>query len=218
MLKRAFSVAELLITISIIGLIAIITIPALLTYNQESQSISGLKKGVNTLTNIAQISSSTQGFDFYSTTSDAILEDNKAEIQNSFFGIISRNASINRDLTGPAKYVNAEDLYAIFLRDGAAIIYSPEESISNTRSVLVGDDETLGFTIYYDINGLKGPNLLSNCRGAKYLQINNPNGVPPIGEACNDGNKRVIKDIFKLKAQATRVIPNEPSSVWALNK
>ena len=63
MKKNGFTLAEVLITLAIIGVVATITLPALMTNTQEQQSRTALKKGINTLTESAQMNQAIDGFD-----------------------------------------------------------------------------------------------------------------------------------------------------------
>ena len=66
MKKQGFTLAEVLITLTIIGVIATMTLPALMTNTQEQQAKTGLKKGINTLTEAAQMNQAIGGFDYAS--------------------------------------------------------------------------------------------------------------------------------------------------------
>jgi prepilin-type N-terminal cleavage/methylation domain-containing protein len=55
MKKNGFTLAEVLITLAIIGVVATMTLPALMTNTGEQQAKTGLKKGINTLTEAAQM-------------------------------------------------------------------------------------------------------------------------------------------------------------------
>ena len=48
MKKNGFTLAEVLITLSIIGVVATMTLPALMTNVQEQQARTGIKKAINT--------------------------------------------------------------------------------------------------------------------------------------------------------------------------
>ena len=67
MKKNGFTLAEVLITLAIIGVVATMTLPALMTNTQEQQARTGLKKGINTITEAAQMNQALEGWDFAST-------------------------------------------------------------------------------------------------------------------------------------------------------
>ena len=50
MKKNGFTLAEVLITLAIIGVVATMTLPAVMTNTAEQQAKSALKKGINTFT------------------------------------------------------------------------------------------------------------------------------------------------------------------------
>ena len=76
MKKNGFTLAEVLITLSIIGVIATLTIPALITNIGEQQYLAGIKKGMNTLAEAAQLNKVMLGFDYadLNTTTSSIDE------------------------------------------------------------------------------------------------------------------------------------------------
>ena len=84
MKKNGFTLAEVLITLAIIGVVATLTLPALMTNTQEQQSRTALKKGINTLTEAAQMNQAIDGFDYatFSTTSTNNANDVPDEVGN----------------------------------------------------------------------------------------------------------------------------------------
>ena len=64
MKKNGFTLAEVLITLAIIGVVATMTLPALMTNTGEQQAKTGLKKGINTLTEAVTMNESVANFGF----------------------------------------------------------------------------------------------------------------------------------------------------------
>ena len=52
--RSAFTLAEVLITLGIIGVVAAMTLPTLIQQHQKQVYVTGLKKGVNTVQNMVQ--------------------------------------------------------------------------------------------------------------------------------------------------------------------
>ena len=64
MKKNGFTLAEVLITLSIIGVVATMTLPALMTNTAKQQAKTGLKKAINTLTEAAQMNQAIENYDY----------------------------------------------------------------------------------------------------------------------------------------------------------
>ena len=64
MKKNGFTLAEVLITLAIIGVVATLTLPSLMSNTQEQQAVTAFKKAMNTLNEVAQMNAAVDGFDF----------------------------------------------------------------------------------------------------------------------------------------------------------
>ena len=235
MKKNGFTLAEVLITLAIIGVVATMTLPALMTNTGEQQAKTGLKKGINTLTEAVTMNESVAGFDYGNITvtppSDASgFSDDNAKKQ-SLFGILANNCAIDyskttkiHDLEGSG---TGDDDYdtTVHLRDGSAILYNAAAAtIDETKAKKQPDSLPLGFTIVYDTNGIKGPNVLSNCAGESLGKDESDDAqfTKAITEEyvitdCDDKAKRVIKDQFTLQLRGNVVQPAGKAALWALN-
>ena len=142
MKKLGFTLAEVLITLAIVGFIASITLPSLNASTNERQHITALKKSINTLTNAAMFASMEDGRDFSSIS-------NRKEIR----AILNLGANVNTD--APAKIAGSNN--AIFFRDGTALLYGDDKDITTT-------EKTNGISVTIDTNGEKGPNRVSTCQ------------------------------------------------------
>ena len=69
MRQVAFTLAEVLITLAIIGVVAALTIPTLVQNYQKKQWVSGLQKGYATLNNVFKMAMATDGVDSITQTS-----------------------------------------------------------------------------------------------------------------------------------------------------
>lgn len=99
--RKAFTLAEVLITLGIIGVVAAMTIPTLIANTRAQQYRARLKKTISTISQSAKMSQAQYGFDFAglegACTSNGAL-DNPESIQTIC-------ALLNGTLTG-ATYVN----------------------------------------------------------------------------------------------------------------
>ena len=223
MKKNGFTLAEVLITLAIIGVVATLTLPALMTNTAEQQAKTALKKGINTLTEAAQMNQAIAGFDYASLTSSD-TEDSESQ---SLYGLLTSRASIDYQKSGVKKLISqtgsadetASENMAIFFRDGSALLYptslvstsSGEGGISGTN--VMDDNLVYGIPVIFDTNGSKGPNIVSNCQGSA-LGSTQDSGDEDTKTACPK-DKRVIKDQFGVRLRGGYVVPNGAAARWA---
>lgn len=222
MKKNGFTLAEVLITLAIIGVVATLTLPALMTNTAEQQAKTALKKGINTLTEAAQMNQAISGFDYASLTSND-TEDTEAQ---SLFGLLATRTSADYQKSGTSKLITIQgtatdqpsDNYALFFRDGSALMFKTDTVSSSSPAAagtgsaagttMMEDGLVYGITAIYDTNGTKGPNILSNCEG------NALGNTTDTGD-CTDKSKRVIKDQFGVRLRGGYAVPNGAAARWA---
>ena len=74
--QSAFTLAEVLITLGIIGVVAAMTLPTLIQNHQKQTYVAGLQKAMNTTSNMFKKMQADEGVDFYNTKlfSDGICD------------------------------------------------------------------------------------------------------------------------------------------------
>ena len=227
MKKNGFTLAEVLITLAIIGVVATLTLPALMTNTGEQQYVTGLKKGINTLTEAAQMNEVILGFN-YATLSDE--SDVTKDGEQSLFGLLANRANVDFTKTDNGTKHNAKmhtrsDNYTVFFRDGAALIF-PKNATSTTTNgkqkndKIMDDGLVYGIPVIYDVNGLKAPNTLSNCGANPKSALLSTSNVDDEGEAdvCNNKVNRVIRDQFGVRLRGSFAIPNGAAAKWAFGQ
>lgn len=216
MKKNGFTLAEVLITLAIIGVVATLTLPALMTNTQEQQSRTALKKGINTLTEAAQMNQAIDGFDYATFSTTSTNNDDTL----SLYALLSKRTTMDYTTSGTtsndAKLVNnGASNYVVFFRDGAALVFNNTEAATtgNTVSNPAADGLPYGIKAIYDTNGKKGPNLVSNCQGVGSMKP----GAAQNDTAgnCGDKSKRVIKDQFGVRLRGSFAVPNGAAARWA---
>ncbi len=216
MKKNGFTLAEVLITLAIIGVVATMTLPALMTNTAEQQAKTGLKKGINTLTEAGQMNQAIEGWDYAS-----LMSDNTSDVDSySLYGLLSKRAAVDYPRCGTGKVQTYKEgaaestNFALFFRDGSCILYNPTNTKSTTENTKLGSDNlAIGFGIIYDTNGSKGPNILSNCEAAPLGKASD-NTNPDTSIACSP-DRRVIKDQFGVRLRGGHAVPNGAASRWA---
>ena len=235
MKKNGFTLAEVLITLAIIGVVATLTLPALMTNTAEQQAKTALKKGINTLTEAAQMNQAIDGFDYASLTTAST---DQPESQ-SLYGLLATRGSVDFQKSGlnripshqgEAASANQAENYAIFFRDGSALIF-PQNIVStegptaggnagvDDGTTLMPDGLVYGITAIYDTNGAKGPNIVSNCSGtalgATKDDFANSETEAQLNTICSKSN-RVIKDQFGVRLRGGIAVPNGAAARWAM--
>lgn len=230
MKKNGFTLAEVLITLAIIGVVATLTLPALMTNTAEQQAKTAFKKGINTLTEAAQMNQAIDGFDYAS-----LKVDDKSQDAQSLYGLLATRASIDYQKSGDKKLASSQEgsdvneNYAVFFRDGSALLFPADATSSKQKggakapNELQDDGLVYGIPVIFDTNGAKGPNILSNCSGkalgatSDKLDVKG-NKTPEEALAAQCDNKsRVIKDQFGIRLRGGYAVPNGAAAQWAFN-
>ena len=172
-LKRnaAFTLAEVLITLGIIGIVAALTMPALIANYQKKQTVVQLKKAYTTLSQAVKLSELENGEIKYwdlSLSSDDFFEkylshfltlnNSNIQLQNLQYKYLSGGACVDDVCT--------ENSFIAFLSDGSMLIIS-RNSGGGKRAFAI------------DINGLKNPNIVG--KDLFIFWITQNNGLAPFG-------------------------------------
>ncbi len=182
MKKNGFTLAEVLITLAIIGVVATLTLPALMSNTQEQQAITGFRKAMNTLNEVAQMNAAVDGFDFSgvtsggSATTDSVYDDN-GMIDQTVWAMMVTKAQVDSSasVTGGIG-AGCNQKTQVFFRDGTVLCY--------------GEPSGGQIEAYVDTNGRKGPNKVSTCST----------------EACKPA-ERSIGDQFVITLTGANAIP-----------
>ena len=139
-MKRAFTLAEVLITLGVIGVIAAITIPSVIKHYQKQAWTTQLKKSYTILNQAILMYMADQGI----TTLESLNSD-------------------LRDLNVLKKYIKSTDIRKMENYKYTYLNSNVEQSDLDGRDALIMADGTILFkttsnTYIIDINGNKGPN------------------------------------------------------------
>lgn len=162
---QAFTLAEVLITLGIIGVVASLTIPVLVDKFEKQATIEGYKKAYSTLQNAVKMSEAengtidgwdfpttagdtTQGMQFFDTYLAPYLSISKSCGTSSGCWISSKKP--NGDIYTSSGLTSVSNIKYV-LNDGMAL------SIYN-YGYFLAPTTLRGLNIYVDINGAKNPN------------------------------------------------------------
>ena len=218
MRKLGFTLAEVLITLGIIGVIATLTLPTLMTNVSEREYSTALKKGLGMFTEAIQINVAMENISFDEMTDpmdeDAGYEDTDT---SSFVAFLNNRMQVDKMvetadacLPGAASgtancvgYGSAGYPDAVYFRDGSVLMFDSSKTSADCDDDTNIDNEDAikhGYCLkgVFDVNGHKKPNLIANCEGDKTKDAK----WAPI-EASDDGasNNPCTKDNFVARDQ-----------------
>lgn len=164
--KKAFTLAEVLITLGVIGVVAAITIPSVMKNYQRLQYLTALKKAYTTanqaFAQMALQSDTPQDLTSFFDSSDMNTMGDKVV---KYFNTVKicrsgdsskcfeRNTNLNYDGTGGTLTVvfGSSNVYRFITVDGISYLFTGFHKDCN--SPCTGD-------VYIDVNGLKPPNFV----------------------------------------------------------
>ena len=164
--KAAFTLAEVLITLGIIGVVAAITLPTLIQQHQKQVYVTGLKKGLSTVQNMVTKMMADEGVsDMYQISLfDGMCSQGKANCEDSYGDVSGLDSIIPKyiktvkscsDSECDIKYHQA-DIY-----NGKYSIYQGSDKISDNilyviRGSIKGYYSNDGIVYYFGFIGYSG--------------------------------------------------------------
>lgn len=167
--QQGFTLAEVLITLMVIGILAVITIPSILQSWQETETVSKLRKTYSILQQACKLAEIDNGavtsWDSSNNTSSYVFWDNikkylsiAADCQNKSGCAPDKFSNKNDPSVSSANNVSTKR--HILLKDGTSITYggwtSPKCDINNGHA----GSRSICADLIIDINGTKAPNTM----------------------------------------------------------
>ena len=199
MTKRfGFTLAEVLITLGIIGVVAAMTMPTLMNSTQGAQYKAAYKKALSAISQGITLNVALDGDSFaeavQGTAGATTTEHSVANILNSRMNVV-------RTTTGAAKGYNmgtgaGNDATntALFFNDGVVFEFPNGSKACTHDTNVTGHTECTGVI---DVNGQKGPNKVVACDGG--------NG----GDSCKVSSPT---DIYPVKFYDQTILPNSDAA------
>lgn len=203
MTKRfGFTLAEVLITLGIIGVVAAMTMPTLMNSTQGAQYKTALKKVISSISQGITLNYAITEYDF--GTADAYTADatntvalmlgdrmNVEEVDLDTSEYDAYSIAENSDTEGTDEFKADEsgtlddftstttsassDYNALLFADGTMFIYSTKDSDCDAAGECIG---------YIDVNGTKGPNKIVGCdapvSSTDPCTVSSPSDVYPV--------------------------------------
>ena len=211
--KAAFTLAEVLITLGIIGIVAATTIPTLVTNYQKKQTVAKLQKAYSILSNMTKLLYADNS---YSALSGAVSAEKTEQFFNLYVLNYFRAPELFQDNVCPYsdsaewcyafKYLNGRVMdTSVFTKyDAGRVYFTTNDGIAYYFSIMYwnrySDSEGNEYkdALYtssphgvVDINGTEGPNILG--KDVFVFQSDFANGVMQL-ECANSSNEEVNAD------------------------
>lgn len=203
--QSGFTLAEVLITLAIIGTVAAMTIPTLMTNTNKIEFKTGFKKILATTNQAITMSVALNYVDFSDTTTTG------TNPTTSIMGIFLNKMHITRFIAGTDSDVirmfgsSASGNYNVFFADGMAMSFP--QGASNCRA----SGRAICRAIV-DVNGTRAPNALSNCLVAG---TQNKGATNDTGGTCSGGQASIF-DQFSIFFADQQVQPNGHAAKYVL--
>ena len=202
MVKKAFTLSEVLITLGIIGVVAALTLPSVIKNYQKQLTVNRLKESYGILLQAFHFAISEHGTPNNWTYDNNNLDLFVDEYFAPYMKIINKTSDIPKHYYkrgGEFKYVKNSKLY--YLANGTAFVV-----------YIISGYQTTHYFIDVDINGVKGPNKygrdifrmqfnkVSTSEGLLFNGINN--SVSDMKSGCKDTGSYcgawIVKDGWKI--------------------
>ena len=196
MKKNGFTLAEILISMAIIGTVAAVTIPTLNINANENANIAKYKKTIAALNNIGAMAVTNSKIDFSSVNTGSPTDANRGddaegELREQLWAILDRYGNVDQRATAAGRNPGggcADASGVVYFKDGTALCYI-------VRTVVANDPNMLSYIrCVVDVNGIKQPNMMSSCDDAN----------------CNSRN---IRDQFMITLASDMAFPGRISSL-----
>ena len=197
--RNAFTLAEVLITLGIIGVVAAMTMPTLLNSTQGAQYRTAYKKALSVLSQAIVLNVALDDYDTSQTVGTAT--DASASLYKLFtdrMNVVATNgqgwyAAEGTTATDAAKFGDsATGNYTFFFNDGIVLSFKNSEELCTEARPCKG---------VIDVNGNKNPNRVAICDGAT--------------ESTHDQTNCKLDsptDVYPIRFQGQAILPNSDAA------
>ena len=216
MRTRAFTLAEVLITLGIIGVVAALTIPTLIANTNAQHFRSMFKKSLSTLNQASRMAQATHDVNFGSVTSNCGANASTENLEDAYTfcsilnGTLSAHTFVGIPQNYTIKMAGLEEDFdfepiqyiAYKLSDGAMIMFNKYAGGCTSSE----DEEALGQCLgFIDVNGTSRPNKLVSC--------NNPALNLADIAVCNvSADAQHMTDVYPVVFLDGSVLPATPAA------
>lgn len=209
--SQAFTLAEVLITLGIIGIVAAMTVPTLITKYKNKQAVSQLKKSYAIVSNAFRMAEAKHGpvMDWSEWDDAEVILDKYiipelkigkkyGKSSDSHFSLCYEENSKLHANSYNSMYVWLSNVYlsspivknvtaSVQLVDGACLGINPKS------------DPSYGLYLFLDVNGsIKGPNIVG--RDLFFFYINQKGRIMPVGDTWSDEDLTAAVPGYSVKS------------------
>lgn len=208
MTKRlGFTLAEVLITLGIIGVVAAMTIPTLMNSTNQAEFKTGYKKIISTLNQAITMNVAIDSADFSSLVAGTASNGTMGMFMTRM-NLVKTATAADTDLdTGVSAPVSAATNYTLYFNDGMVFGFPKAAASCGTTTI---DANCTGVV---DVNGLKKPNKMTYCGTAPATAAADSTGTS--AATCTTTNLSV-GDRFSVRFGGQQVIPNGNAARYVL--
>lgn len=224
--KDGFSLAEVLIVLALIGVLAVMTIPTLMTHTNNTKFRSQFKRTLSNLNQAVKVSEAHHDLNFATVTSRCLNSTDSPATKTSMCSIMNGavagtsyyTSSTIPSMSGVGKYspggtgiTEGEKGFYMFA-DGSIFAFDlnlvncsmePGDSLNSLKSICYG---------YIDVNGTKSPNKPVSCSDPSKTEI-----TRAIGDCIVRDNSVDMGDIFPVAIHDSVVEPLTNAAKYVLN-
>lgn len=178
--SAAFTLAEVLITLGIIGVVASLTIPQVITKYQKLETISKLKKEYGVIQNAIKLSEQENGEiagwqwlggkDFFNTYLKDYIDYVTVYSTPEYFKKIASKKNLNNTISYNPIFYSDTNGITVLLKDGAVISLSTNQVAGY-----------LYWNLAIDVNGAKKPNTIGKDTFLFEFSLKNKGKIVPFG-------------------------------------
>ena len=172
---NAFTLAEVLITLGIIGVVAAMTMPTLINQTNGAQYKAAYKKALSAISQAVTLNVALDDISFADTTTASATTDgtnvlSTAGILKARMNVVRSNNGLGYTITGAS---DSNTNVALFFNDGSAFSFPQAQASSTacTQTSTVAANNRICYGII-DVNGQKGPNKTVTCDGQTVANYN----------------------------------------------
>ena len=228
MMKRhaGFTLAEVLITLGIIGVVAAMTIPTLMSNTGRAEFKTAFKKVVSAVNQAVTLSVAVDYLDF-GDANTGISDANGAtiyQILNKKMQIAKTNIAKADDDVNRMFGSTGDSNYTIFFADGMVLSYDKDAQHCTNFLKPGGNQNGDGdkCKAIVDVNGVKNPNKLSHCQweAAKgttsTVKDDKKAGTGEGGGSFCQESNAFISDQYSVRFKGQQLIPNGYAARYVL--
>ncbi len=183
--KSAFTLAEVLITLGIIGVVAAMTMPTLMNSTNGAQYKTAYKKALSVLSQAVVLNVALDDYDMSQTVAETAND--SASLYNMFnnrMNVVKTegNAYSASNSTDKVKFGDSAN-YTLYFNDGITFTFPKTAAACTEGNATTADAKCYGVI---DVNGEKNPNKVVNCdtkawnQGGEDCKVTNPTDMYPV--------------------------------------